>query len=97
MDPLERRQRLEDMLARARSDEEFRLRLREDGNAVLEEEGLLEAVVAANGIPQGADLADWCFTSCEVTSCADGTCFLTVCPESCLPGVIATIYQMVPG
>jgi len=90
------RQKAEDVLARARDDDYFRQRLRTDTNEVLAEEGLLDAVLTASGVPDDAAEADWCFTSCEVTSCADYTCFITVCPESCLAGVIATIYMQPP-
>ncbi|HEX5300637.1 MAG TPA: hypothetical protein VFW50_26965 [Streptosporangiaceae bacterium] len=96
MNMIELRGRAEQVLARARDDDEFRDRLRNNTNEVLQEEGLLDAVTQVSGIPEAAEEAAWCFTSCQVTSCADYTCMLTVCPESCLPGVISTIYMQPP-
>lgn len=96
MNALELRAKATEVLARARDDDEFRQRIRTETAEVLREEGILEDIRRTNGLPE-VEAADetvgWCYTSCEVTSCADYTCFLTVCPESCFPGVIATIYM----
>ncbi len=83
------RQKARSIAERFGYDDSYRERMLADPESVLREEGIYDEVVLANEL-----LAFICIGSCQYTSCADGTCSWTVCPETCVNGV--TLYQQPP-